>query len=73
MKQITYTVKYKHRLRLFWRTIRNVTADGVADGMPHRYFVRDDGSRVEIPFMHCRFKFGKERDQIIREQMEAMK
>lgn len=58
-----YTVKYRRKGQIFWRTIKNVKGDGfVTDPgiVVSRWFVQDDESRLEIP-IDAEFIFSKNR------------
>ena len=63
-KEILYTVKYKKPSWLFWRTIKEVQADGsTASG--GRYFILKDQSAIEVPGDFL-FEFGKERYALVQ-------
>lgn len=61
---ITFSVKYKKAGSFFWRTINNVTTDGITEGAQSRFFVLKDQTRVELP-VSCHFIFGSERADLI--------
>ena len=63
---ILYTVKYKKAHWLFWKTLKNVQADGHIPNLPTRYFILKDDSRVEIP-IDFMFKFSKERFECFKD------
>ncbi len=65
----SYTVECRHKD--FSKTILFVVADGVMPDNCHRFFTREDGSRVEVPRDGVVFDFGKERDEICKEFAEA--
>lgn len=62
-----YKVWYRLLGQKKWIEIEgNVTADGIIDSVRMRYFLLEDGTRIEIP-MQCCFKFSSERNKIIEE------
>lgn len=76
MKTTTYTVKYKMPGWLFWRSLKNVSDDGIlfqqvaggSGSLPMRYFHLIGGNRVELP-MTMMFSFDPRRFQRIEESM----
>jgi hypothetical protein len=77
---MTYSVSYKKKNGIFWKTLKHVKGDGIIelpsgeDGerlvFPIRYFIMEDESRVEIPMDHYVFRFSKERFISIHRSME---
>lgn len=64
---ITYLVSYKSEKNVFWKTLKNVKADGVIDDKT-RWFILADETRIELPRTY-EFKFSKERFLAIKENM----
>ena len=58
---MSYTVKYKQGL--FWKVLRNVIADGFIEQLPIRFFILQDGRRIEIESKGVTFIFSKERNE----------
>lgn len=59
-----YTVQYRLQGAYLKKEIKNVVEDGYIDGMPVRFFICEDKTRVEIPAT-AEFYFGKDRDDFI--------
>jgi hypothetical protein len=59
-----YTVKYK--TGWFWKSIRNVVADGYIDDRNIRFFVLEDKTMIEISAEKVMFKFPPERDELVK-------
>lgn len=58
-----YNIKYKRIL--FWRTIKNVVADGYMENREVRYFMLEDRSVIEIGTRGVMFKFPPERQELV--------
>jgi len=70
-KMILYTVKYKKPGWLFWRSLKDVQADGFGIELKNRYFILKDDIRVELPGTLF-FRFSRERFDLIQSiQAEA--
>ena len=67
-KEILYTVKYKKPSWLFWRTLKNVQADGSTSG-GGRYFILKDNSAVEIPGNFL-LRFSPERYDLVQRNLK---
>ncbi len=66
--QKTYSVSYQYTDSDVITDIAGLIGDGVNPEMPgHRWFIEEDGTRHEIPFTNCIFKFSKERTENIAE------
>ncbi len=48
-----------------WEVLEDVIADGIAESLPHRFFVVSTGERYEIPATDMVFHFSKERGEMI--------
>lgn len=55
-----YSVKYKMPSWWFFRTITNIQGDGILEITGGRFFIQQDGTRLEFP-KGLIYKFGKER------------
>jgi len=68
-----YTVKYKQVGAFFWKTIKKVKGDHVANDLPTRprVLILDDESRIEIPTTNMMWEFSHERFILIKKQMES--
>ena len=64
MDKMKYTVKYKRWL--FWKTIKNVVADGYIEDKNVRFFILEDGSSVEMDMTKIILTFSKEREDVIK-------
>lgn len=68
-----YTVKYKKNNAWFWTTMKSVKADGCMQpevGVPYRWFILGDDTRLEIPMNDMIFLFTSDRFINIKENME---
>lgn len=65
----TYLVKYKRPGQLFFRRIRRVKGDWGINDHAIRCFETADGRRFEVPTDGTVFVFGRERLQVIAENM----
>jgi hypothetical protein len=63
-----YNIKYKRFL--FWKTIRNVVADGYIDDREVRYFILEDNSIIEISTRGTMFEFPPERSEVIKKNKQ---
>ena len=72
MSEILYTVKYKLKNQLFWRTIKNVKGDLVAKDIPvfTKIFIKNTEEQILIPLNGTLFQFSKERFFAIKQNME---
>ena len=70
---MVYTVRYKKKGQLFYRTIKNVKGDFIANDVPGspRVLVLEDESRMEIPTIDTEFLFDSKRFLVIKQRMEA--
>lgn len=68
---ITYKVRYRMRGQWFFKTLRGIKGDGIMADSPIgvRFFITKDERRIEIPVDGTVFMFGKERHDLIRENM----
>jgi len=69
-----YTVKYKQVGAFFWKTIKKVKGDHIANDLPThpRVLILDDESRIEIPTTtNMMWSFSPERFMLIKKQMES--
>jgi len=62
--KMRYTVNYK--IGWFWKSIKNVVADGYIDDKDVRYFVLEDKSIIEMGVSGVVFKFPPERDELVK-------
>lgn len=70
---MTYTVKYKLSGQWFWRSVKRVKGDFVAQdlGTPTRVLILENESRMELPLTGSQFKFSTERFLSIKKNMES--
>lgn len=70
---LTYTVKYKKVGGLFFKKIKKVKGDFVANDVPGnpRVLILEDESRIEIPTGGLIFVFSNERFLLIKQRMET--
>jgi len=69
---MTYTLEYKLVDSFFWKKIKNIKADLIANDIPGnpRVLILDDETRVEIPREKMMFRFSAKRFVVIKQQME---
>ena len=70
---MVYTVRYKKKGQLFYRTVKKVKGDFIANDVPGspRVLVLEDESRMEIPTLDTEFVFDSKRFLVIKSRMEA--
>ena len=69
-----YSVKYKKIGSWFYKKLANIKGDGLMfrdAGIPYRFFIINDETRIEIPMNDMIFVFSKERFITIKTQMES--
>jgi hypothetical protein len=69
---MNYSVRYRLRGQWFFRSIKGIKGDLVAQDIPvaTRVLIMDDESRIEIPIDGTVFRFAKERFLVIKKNME---
>jgi hypothetical protein len=81
---MTWEVKFKKINSLFWNKIKNVNTDGFiskgvylnSDNVPVneflnvRYFIQEDGTKIDIDGTNMIFKFSKERSLAIAQDIK---
>lgn len=70
---MTYSVKYKLKGQWFWRSVKRVKGDFIAQdiGTPTRVLILENESRIELPLIGAQFKFSTERFLSIKKNMES--
>jgi hypothetical protein len=68
-----YDVSYKKIDGFFWKKIKKVKGDFIANDIPStpRVLILEDESRIEIPTKYMMFKFSTGRFIMIKQQMES--
>lgn len=66
-----YSVKYRYPGQWFYRTLKDIKADGILEGgAQSRFFINKDEERIELPTV-CEFIFNRKRFEVIKASMEA--
>jgi hypothetical protein len=67
-----YSVKYKKKGQFFFRTLKKVKGDFIAEDVPDnpRVFILEDETRIEIPVKDTQFIFSSKRFLLIKKDME---
>ena len=70
---LTYTVKYKKVNGLFFKKIKKVKGDFIANDLPGnpKVLILEDESRIEIPTDGLMFIFSNERFLLIKQRVES--
>lgn len=63
----SYTVEFKKFGNDVKQFVYDVVSDGIMPEIPHRFFIKVDGTRVEVPTAEMIFVFGKERTELAKE------
>jgi len=63
---MNYNAKYK--TGLLWKTVKGIVADGFIEKLNVRFFILEDGARIELPMNKCVVMFSKERSENIKEE-----
>tara|TARA_B110000211_G_scaffold97521_1_gene113681 strand:- start:597 stop:899 length:303 start_codon:yes stop_codon:yes gene_type:complete len=61
-----YKVQYRLQGQTFKKAITKVIEDGMTDGSVSRYFIKEDGSRIEVP-LTAEFYFDADRAIFIQQ------
>jgi hypothetical protein len=61
-----YKVHYRLQGQTFKKVITKVIEDGMTDGSVSRYFIKEDGSRIEVP-LTAEFYFDADRATFIQQ------
>jgi len=69
-ESILYTVHYKKVGSWKWHALKNVGGDGFAVNGLIRYFILDNGTRIEIPNTHYIFTFSPERMELVERNVK---
>ena len=64
-----YNAKYK--TGLLWKTVKGIVADGFIEKLNVRFFILEDGTRIELPMNRCVVIFSKERSENIKEEKQV--
>jgi len=67
---LSFKVRYRLQGQTFKKTITKVVEDDLMSSGQARYFMREDGSRIEVP-VTAEFYFGADRAEFIRQVQEA--
>jgi hypothetical protein len=65
----SYNAKYKRGL--FWKTVKGIVADGYIEGTNVRFFILEDGTRIEIPMSKCIVIFDKKRSESVKQENKS--
>jgi hypothetical protein len=67
---LSFKVQYRLQGQTFKKTITKVVEDDLMSSGQSRYFMREDGSRIEVPIT-AEFYFGADRAEFIKQMHEA--